>query len=222
MPKVYVTGEGLEARAKVAFDLNRLEVKIGRADDNDLVINDDSSISSYHCSVLRVFGGYVVKDLGSSNGIYENGERSEKFLLQNAMEFHVGDSQLVFAYSKEELEQLQQEEQNPRVYMTNADLIAGTATQQEPVVAQAVQEPAPGAAAVQKPKPLSASPSSQTYRPRKTYVQPSGPNPVLVFLGVIIMFVLGMGGGFYLKHKQMYESDFFKDLGEKKIKTVLE
>ena len=48
---------------------------IGRLEDNDIVIDDDSFISSHHARIeIRPDGTWVV-DLGSTNGCFVNGQR---------------------------------------------------------------------------------------------------------------------------------------------------
>jgi len=48
---------------------------IGRLEDNDIVIDDDSFISSHHARIeVRLEGTWVV-DLGSTNGCFVNGQR---------------------------------------------------------------------------------------------------------------------------------------------------
>jgi pSer/pThr/pTyr-binding forkhead associated (FHA) protein len=48
---------------------------IGRLEDNDIVIDDDSFISSHHARIeIRPEGSWVV-DLGSTNGCFVNGQR---------------------------------------------------------------------------------------------------------------------------------------------------
>ncbi|HMO59034.1 MAG TPA: FHA domain-containing protein, partial [Roseiflexaceae bacterium] len=47
---------------------------IGRADDNDLVLND-RAVSKYHARLVYNNRGWKVFDLGSANGTYVDGER---------------------------------------------------------------------------------------------------------------------------------------------------
>ena len=48
---------------------------IGRLEDNDIVIDDDSFISSHHARIeIRPEGAWVM-DLGSTNGCFVNGQR---------------------------------------------------------------------------------------------------------------------------------------------------
>jgi pSer/pThr/pTyr-binding forkhead associated (FHA) protein len=50
-------------------------LKIGRLEDNDIVIDDDTFISSHHARIeVRPEGTWVV-DLGSTNGSFVNGQR---------------------------------------------------------------------------------------------------------------------------------------------------
>jgi hypothetical protein len=61
-------------------------VRIGREEDNTIVIPDDAYISSHHATIAVVDGGVVVDDLGSRNGTYLNGVR----LIQR-QSVHAGD-----------------------------------------------------------------------------------------------------------------------------------
>ncbi|WP_298131718.1 FHA domain-containing protein [Micropruina sp.] len=49
-------------------------VKIGRAADCQLILDDDY-VSTRHAQIVRTDAGYVVEDLGSTNGTYVNNER---------------------------------------------------------------------------------------------------------------------------------------------------
>ncbi|MCU1617292.1 MAG: transporter ATP-binding/permease protein [Frankiales bacterium] len=63
------------------------DLRIGRADDNDLVLAD-VQVSRHHAQLRRLAdGGYTIVDLGSSNGTYVNGSRIQSHPL--------GDSDIV-------------------------------------------------------------------------------------------------------------------------------
>jgi pSer/pThr/pTyr-binding forkhead associated (FHA) protein len=53
---------------------NTDEVRIGRGADNELQI-DNLALSRYHASIELVDGFYVLKDFGSQNGTFVNGEK---------------------------------------------------------------------------------------------------------------------------------------------------
>jgi len=49
-------------------------LRIGRAPDNDIVV-DELEVSRYHAELRRVNGGYQITDLGSHNGTFVNGQQ---------------------------------------------------------------------------------------------------------------------------------------------------
>lgn len=56
-----------------SFDQDR--VTLGRADDNDVVLAD-ASVSKAHAALERRADAFVIRDLGSTNGIFVDGERA--------------------------------------------------------------------------------------------------------------------------------------------------
>lgn len=56
------------------FQLSAKEIILGRDIDNEIVIND-GEISRRHTRLLIQEGGYVVEDLGSTNGTFVNGQK---------------------------------------------------------------------------------------------------------------------------------------------------
>jgi predicted component of type VI protein secretion system len=58
----------------MAFDITKDVTVLGRDVSNDIVIGD-SEISRQHARISRTPGGYVLEDLGSTNGTYVGGER---------------------------------------------------------------------------------------------------------------------------------------------------
>ena len=64
--------KGNEAGAQ--FRISGSRVLFGRASDCDVVITD-SSVSRNHAEMIKAEGGYIVKDLKSSNGVFVNGKK---------------------------------------------------------------------------------------------------------------------------------------------------
>jgi len=58
----------------MVFDLTKEITSLGRDVANDIVIGDPE-VSRQHARITRTPGGYVVEDMGSTNGTFVNGER---------------------------------------------------------------------------------------------------------------------------------------------------
>jgi hypothetical protein len=75
-------------------------VTIGRASDNDLVITQDypgwESVSQRHAWIYRWANHWIVEDVNSRNGIYINGRRTGRNLLQNGWQLDIGKVDFVF------------------------------------------------------------------------------------------------------------------------------
>jgi len=68
---------------------------IGRSRDCDLTL-DDPNISRRHAEVRQEAGGFVLADLGSTNGVKVNGRRTREAALQPGDEITIGTSRLTF------------------------------------------------------------------------------------------------------------------------------
>jgi pSer/pThr/pTyr-binding forkhead associated (FHA) protein len=80
------------------FTLTAAGATIGRHASCDIVLNDDT-VSRHHARVERTDHGFVLTDLGSSNGFRVNGERTTQRLLAPGDIVHLGDSVLRFEES---------------------------------------------------------------------------------------------------------------------------
>ena len=69
---------------------------IGRQPNGDIVIQSSSKVSRRHCCFAQVNGRYLVRDLGSMNGVRVNGSRINECQLQSGDEVAVGDVYFVF------------------------------------------------------------------------------------------------------------------------------
>ena len=86
---------------------------MGRSTDNDIVI-DCPSVSSHHCEMKRIEGGYILEDKDSTNGIKLDDERMEIIDLENDLDILVGDAALEFELTDKEKDALAEEDHVPK------------------------------------------------------------------------------------------------------------
>jgi pSer/pThr/pTyr-binding forkhead associated (FHA) protein len=95
MPRIQLTTPD---GASLEFEIPAGRSRIGRAEDNDIVI-PDGSVSSYHGEITLTDSGIHVHDRGSTNGTHVGGQRVEEadiawggaFMLGNCKTVLVGD-----------------------------------------------------------------------------------------------------------------------------------
>jgi len=107
MPRVTITVPD-KTPQPYRFQLDRQAVSLGRGSENDIPI-DCGSVSVKHAEMLRVEGGYELRDVGSTNGIKSDGERREVIPLQSGMTVKLGDVSFGFELSEEERDALAKE-----------------------------------------------------------------------------------------------------------------
>ena len=107
MPRVTITVPE-KTPQPYRFQLDRQVVSLGRGSENDIPI-DCGSVSVKHAEMLRVDGGYELKDVGSTNGIKLDGERREVISLKSGLTVKLGDVSFDFTLSDEEQEALAKE-----------------------------------------------------------------------------------------------------------------
>jgi pSer/pThr/pTyr-binding forkhead associated (FHA) protein len=77
------------------FLLDRETTTVGRHPDSDIFL-DDVTVSRRHAELIRTGSHLVVKDLGSLNGTYVNGERVDERQLGTGDELQIGRFKLLF------------------------------------------------------------------------------------------------------------------------------
>ena len=112
MPRVCITVKGKNAQP-YRFSLDREVVRLGRSSDNDIVI-DCPSVSSHHCEMKRIDGGFILEDDDSTNGMKLDGDRMAIIDLANGLDVQVGDAALEFELTDEEKDELSEEDHKPR------------------------------------------------------------------------------------------------------------
>ncbi|MFH0803039.1 MAG: FHA domain-containing protein [bacterium] len=80
---------------KSGFPLNKDIMTIGRDVSCEILLNNEQ-VSRKHAELLRITDGYLLRDLGSTNGVFINGQRiQEKFLNPGDM-ITIGELQFLF------------------------------------------------------------------------------------------------------------------------------
>lgn len=91
-PRLVERGNG-EGNREHVLALGR--TSIGRASDN-LVHLLDEAVSRHHAEIVPGPEGYLLRDLGSENGIYVNGERTAEHVLAEGDVIQIGARTLIF------------------------------------------------------------------------------------------------------------------------------
>ncbi len=71
------------------------ETSLGRAIDNDLVL-EDTEVSRQHAKIVRELDRYVLLDLGSTNGSFVDGHRVTRHLLSDGEKLSFGGATFTF------------------------------------------------------------------------------------------------------------------------------
>lgn len=85
---------------KIAFDGQEV-VTVGRAADNDIVLEHDS-ISGHHAQLKLVDGGYLLVDLDSTNGTFFDGAPADNNALHHGNQITFGQVPASFENEAEE------------------------------------------------------------------------------------------------------------------------
>jgi len=132
---------------------------LGRAEDNGWPL-DDEAASRLHAQIAMTVDGWVIKDLGSSNGTWVNKARIEAQVLVDGDEINIGGSTLIFGDPPID---------EATVMVDMANLPKTAAPPQPAAPAPAPVAPAPAASPppppVQLPPPPAAAPAPPAAAP---------------------------------------------------------
>ena len=94
MPWLWVHPPGAGPQDARAVEVPPHGLRLGREEDNDLVVAD-GSVSRHHARLVPGEGGWILEDLGSANGTWVDRERIQRCRLVPGQAFRVGDTRLV-------------------------------------------------------------------------------------------------------------------------------
>jgi pSer/pThr/pTyr-binding forkhead associated (FHA) protein len=72
---------------------------LGRGDDADILL-DDASVSRFHAAIEHSKTGFMLKDLGSTNGTLKDGVSIKEAPLVHGDRFQIGDTTFEFALAQ--------------------------------------------------------------------------------------------------------------------------
>src|SRR5260221_8816114 len=90
MAKLVVLSAGMTGRT---HELKVDKTTVGRVEDNTFQIAEPS-VSSHHCEILLRGAEVVVKDIGSTNGSYINGEKVTESVLKPGQILRLGQIEM--------------------------------------------------------------------------------------------------------------------------------
>ena len=94
MPSLKIKEPSGEREVKITGS----RLTIGRLPENDIVLIDET-ISRHHAELILKHGDYILKDLGTRNGTWVNGERIKEIRLKDGDELKIGTITLSFLSS---------------------------------------------------------------------------------------------------------------------------
>ena len=129
--------------AGTRFPMAEGTIRIGRASDNDVVVNgaDSAMVSQYHAEISRSAGSCRVRDLGSTNGTWLNGERITDAEVSPPATLQLGSSGPEFSLVLEEAAPAELDrtiEIPPSVAAPTPDPTASLITAHEDLISSAV------------------------------------------------------------------------------------
>lgn len=206
MPRVTITQKEKKSQP-YRFKLEREVITLGRAEDNDIQFSGGPT-SLHHCEIKRVNGGYILEDLESTNGIKQEGSKFEILDLYNGTEALLGDVDLKFELSEEELEELAEE---GRFKKRQRAKLPDQQTKKEGVQAVELEESPHSKKknkANAKPSPLKTNPSPSSAPATPAYQPaPAGTSPLLLLILATIALFIGMSIRHYMDHKTILFQD---------------
>ena len=104
MPRICITAPNATPQP-YRFPLDTEVVTIGRSAGCDVTI-EHGSISSHHCEMKRVKGGFILSDSNSTNGIFLEEKEMEIIDLEDGLDVEVGDVVFNYQLKEEEVEEL--------------------------------------------------------------------------------------------------------------------
>ena len=104
--------------------LNRPELTIGRALDNDLILND-AAVSLHHARIAKIQDLFYIEDLGSTNSTFVNEQRTDEQPLIPGDQIRIGEQVLIFEQTAADTADVLAEPLDETIVLTPRQLTMG-------------------------------------------------------------------------------------------------
>lgn len=159
-----------------AFDITKERTVIGRDVTCDIVIGD-AEISREHSRLTRTPGGYVVEDLGSTNGTFVNNERIMAPRVLNSGDLIGFSENVTLTFSSTSPE-------SAATVISDVSSTAGATTPPPAAARSAAAAPAPARPVPPAPRPVSSPPAQPAKKSGTWRIAGCGCLVLLVLLAV--------------------------------------
>src|ERR1700730_14830912 len=101
MAVVLILATGSKTEQRIPVGEGQI-VRVGRTSSSDYAFPDDTYLSGVHFEIACNKGECAVRDLGSSNGTFVNGERIEQAPVKNGDQISAGELMFLVQFSSVE------------------------------------------------------------------------------------------------------------------------
>lgn len=98
--RAYANAVLIETTRRRSYPLLKGQTRLGRSRDNDVVLNEDRSVSRRHGMIWETSGAYVLHNYSSHNPIHYNGQpmaQGQTWILRHGDTLQLGRTRLIFS-----------------------------------------------------------------------------------------------------------------------------
>lgn len=202
MPLLFITHPEDPSPSKFRLQMDSQEpVTIGRDDGNSICI-PITSVSNAHCSIVRIQGGYMIHDDGSTNGVILDGVRVMRHRLCNGDTLSIGHATLRYRETPQEREVLDSEgtDSDSLMSVSYSRTRSSAGGLSEPTVKMPVPDPT---IMLDGNRVQEQASSVENCSPDRSIVHRTEHNLGVIIVYAVVIFVFGFGAGLTYKHNDL-------------------